>query len=109
LSCGLDLPHVAVLSTAFGFVLIYILDAKIIYHIDVMMMTSEIVGPAAKAYRELLEQHGCRVLSEKKNPVKRRIRLIFTDSGQLNLDQLQDLLETKIDPELKGTVNWEVD
>ena len=59
LSCGLDLPHVAVLSTAFGFVLIYILDAKIIYRIDVMMLASETVGPAAKAYRGVLEQHGC--------------------------------------------------
>ena len=59
LSCGLDLPHVAVLSTAFGFVLIYILDAKIIYRIDVMMFASETVGPAAKAYRGVLEQHGC--------------------------------------------------
>ncbi len=59
LSCGLDLPHVAVLSTAFGFVLIYILDAKIIYRFDVMMLASETVGPAAKAYRGVLEQHGC--------------------------------------------------
>jgi|TARA_B100000959_G_scaffold274209_1_gene325761 hypothetical protein len=48
-------------------------------------------------------------LSEKKNPAKRRITLIFKDSGQLNLHELQELLETEIDPELKGTVDWEVD
>ncbi len=35
LSCGLDLPHVAALATAFGFVLIYVLHARITYRIDV--------------------------------------------------------------------------
>lgn len=81
LSCGLDLPHVAVLSTAFGFVLIYILDAKIIYRIDVMMLTSEIVGLAAKAYRQVLEQHGCRVLSEKKSQPNEESHLSLQTQG----------------------------
>ena len=31
LSCGLDLPHVAVLATVFGFVLIYALEARVTY------------------------------------------------------------------------------
>jgi len=35
LTCGLDLPHVAVLATAFEFVLTFILEARITYKVDV--------------------------------------------------------------------------
>lgn len=60
LSCGLNLPHVAVLATAFGVLLIYILDARITYSIDIRALPVERVAEAAAAYRSLLEQQGCK-------------------------------------------------
>ena len=109
LSCGLDLPHVAVLATVFGYVLVYILDASVAYRIDIRALPSERVAEAAAAYRALLEQEDCRIVSEKKNPKKKRVMFIFRSSKHVTQHYLQDLLETQIDGSLKGSVNWEID
>jgi hypothetical protein len=109
LSCGLDLPHVAVLATLFCFILIYFLDARVTYRIDIRVLQPEQVVPATAAYRELLEKNGCRIISEKKNPVKERIRFIFKTAPHVTQEGLVDKLENEIDPALKGTVDWEVD
>jgi hypothetical protein len=109
LSCGLDLPHVAVMATVFGFVLVYILDASVAYRIDIRALPSERVAEAAAAYRALLEQEDCRVMSEKKNPQKKRVTFIFRSTKHVTPQYLQDLLETRIDGSLKGSVDWQID
>jgi len=109
LSCGLDLPHVAVLATAFGFVLIYVLNARITYRINVRALPSERVAEAAAAYREVLEQQGCRIMSEKTNPGKERVTFIFRSARHVTRHHLEELLEAKIDASLTGSVDWEID
>jgi hypothetical protein len=109
LSCGLELPHVAVLATAFGFVLIYVLHSSITYRIDVRALPRELVPEAALAYRRALEQRGCRIMSEKKNPAKERVTFIFRASPNITRDQLDEVLESQVDPALKGSLDWEID
>ncbi len=109
LSCGLDLPHVAVLATAFGFVLIYILEARVTYRIDVGELPSDRVAEAAAAYRALLERQGFRIMSEKKNPRKERVVFIFQTAGYKKRDHLEELFETNIDASLHGAIDWEID
>ena len=109
LSCGLDLPHVAVLATAFGYVLICIFNARITYRIDVRGLPAESIIEAAAAYRGVLEQQGCRIMSEKKKPGRERITFIFRSPRRVKRRYLQDLLETKIAAALKGSVDWEID
>jgi hypothetical protein len=109
LSCGLDLPHVAVLATAFGFVLIYALNARITYRINIRALPPELIADAAAAYRGVLEQQGCRIMSEKKNPERERVTFIFRNARDVTRRQLEDLLETNIDASLKGFLDWEVD
>jgi len=109
LSCGLDLPHVAVLATSFGFVLIYILDARVTYRIDIRAVPSTRVAEAAEAYRAVLEQQDCRIMSEKKNPGKEKVTFVFQSTPQVSRYRLEELLETNIDESLKGSVDWEVD
>ena len=109
LSAGLDLPHVAVMATAFGYVLIYILEASVAYRIDIKALPSKRIAEAAAAYRALLEQEDCRIVSEKKDPQKKRIIFIFRSSKHLTHHYLQDVLETQIDESLKGSVDWEID
>lgn len=108
LSCGLDLPHVAVLATAFGFVLIYVLDSHVVHSIDVRALPAAQFAAAAAAYRSLLEREGCRVLSEKKDPEKRRITLMFRAKTARQRRELEALLDG-IDAPLKGSVDWEMD
>ena len=109
LACGLDLPHVAVLSTAFGFVLIYALDARVTYRIDIRALASDNTARAAVAYRSLLEEQGCRIMREKKHPGKKKITFIFHMPRSQTRDELEEILESKIDPALRGAIDWEVD
>jgi hypothetical protein len=109
LSTGLDLPHVAVLATAFGFVLIYMLHIRITYRIEIRGVPREVVAESAVVYRGVLEQQGCRIMSEKKVPEKERISFIFRTSPKVTRRQLEDALETKIDSSFKGSLDWEID
>jgi len=109
LSCGLDMPHVAVLATAFGFVLIYALNTRFTYRINVRALPPERIAEAADVYRGLLEQEGCLIMSEKKSPEKARITFIFRSKRDVPRRLLEDLLESKIDKSLKGYLDWEVD
>ena len=97
------------LSTAFGFGLIYLLDARIIYRIDVRALKADTVAASAAADRELIEAEGCKIMSEKKDPAKKRITLIFQSAGNVKRADLENLLETSIDESLRGSVDWEVD
>ena len=106
---GLDMPHIAVLSTVFGFVLIYVIHARITYLIDIRALPQELVAEAAAAYRSILEQQGCRILSEKKKPEKGRVTFIFSISPRIARGHLEELLETKIDASLKRSLDWEID
>lgn len=109
LSCGLDLPHVAVLSTVFGFVLIYILDSRITYIVDIRALPAGRVAESAAAYRALLEEHGCNIVSERKNPGKKRAVFVFQSPDNDARLRLEKLLETSIDESLAGSVDWEID
>jgi len=109
LSSGLELPHVAVLATAFGFILIYVLDSRITYRIDVRGIPRDRLAEAAIAYKNLIRQQGCHILSEKKNPGKERLAIIFQTSPKIQREELEELIETGIDESLAGTIDWEID
>lgn len=108
LSCGLDLPHVAVLVTLFGFVLIFLLDARFTFRIYVRGLPNDSVTQSARAYREALEHENCRIVSEKKDPARGRITFIIR-STQVDVGKnLEASLEKKVDPSLQGSVDWEI-
>jgi len=109
LSCGLDLPHVAVLATVFGFILIHVLNTRITYRINVRALPQERVAEAAAAYRQVLEQRGCRVMSEKKMPEKDKVTFIFQGPYRVTQHQLEEALDLQIEDALKGFLDWEVD
>jgi hypothetical protein len=109
LTCGLNYPHVAVLATAFAFVLVYILEARSIYRIDVRALPAERITDSAKAYRAALEQHGCRVYAERKNPLKEHLTFIFSGPRGVRRTELEALIEASVEAPLKGAVDWETD
>ena len=109
LSCGLNLPNVAVLATAFSFALIYVRDMRVTYRIEVQGVSPQQLTAAAAAYRGVLEQHGCRIMSEKKNAAKQRLAYIFFGPRHVTRQRLEELFEKTIDPALQGSVDWEID
>ena len=109
LACGLDMPHVGVLATAFAFVLVYIIEARVTYRVDINGLSKENFAESAAAYRALLQQHGCRVLAEKKNPMKHRITMLIAGPSKLSRAELAERVDAGIDATLKGSVDWETD
>lgn len=109
LSAGLDMPHVAVLVTVFGFLLIFVLDARFTFRIDIRGVAAELIRQSAAAYREVLLQQDCRILSEKKRPDRGRISFIIRSPNASLGKQLEEIFETEIDEPLKGSSDWEIE
>jgi len=109
LTCGLDLPHVAVLATVFDFVLTYLMEARITYRVDVRGLPPDRFTEAADAYRAVLAEHRYRVLSETKRPENGRICFIFRSAGRDTRQHIEQLFDENIDPSLRGSLDWEVD
>lgn len=106
LACGLNLPHVAVLATAFGFVVVYILDAPVMYRVDVKGLPPEHFSESVTAYRVLLEKQGCRIMREKENGGKSRVAFVFKCPRGSSRSCLEDLFKSKIHTSLSGSVSW---
>lgn len=109
LSCGLDLPHVAVLTAAFGFAVMMVLGARARYYIEVKGLNRTEVRRAADAYREALAREGCRIIGERKSFVKEQVTFIFHAPHALRRDGLVQRLEADVPENLRGVVDWGVD
>jgi hypothetical protein len=109
LACGLNMPHVGVIATLFAFVLIFLLEARVTYRVDINGLERENIAASAAAYRSALERLGCRVLAEKKNPQKQRVTLLISGPKHVKRDDLAERVDSEINASLKGTVDWETD
>jgi hypothetical protein len=109
LSCGLDLPHVAVITAAFGFAVLMALDARATYHIEVKGLDRTVVRPAADAYRDVLQREGCQIVGERKSFAKEQVTFIFHAPHALQREGLVERLEAEVPENLRGVVDWGVD
>jgi hypothetical protein len=109
LACGLDMPHVAVLATLFAFVLIFVLEAREIYRVDVQSLKSEQLMASAAAYRSAFEACGCRVIAEKKNPLKQRVTFLVAGPRGVRREVLEQHIDQGVTGPLKGAVDWQTD
>ncbi|MFC1720265.1 hypothetical protein ACFL00_03900, partial [Pseudomonadota bacterium] len=69
----------------------------------------ERIVEAAAAYRKVLEQQGCRIRSEKKNPQKAKVVFIFRGARNISYRQLEHALENQVDESLRGFLDWEIE
>jgi len=106
LACGLNLLNVAVLSTLFAVVLIFILDAPVTYRIDIKELPRDRMAEALMAYRSLLQEQGCHVLYEKENCEKSRVTFVIKCRRRSAHYRLEKILESEVDDALAGTVSW---
>lgn len=109
LSSGLDLPHVAVLATGFGFLLISIIDLRITYRVVIKGLKAEQLAAASDHYRKVLVDKHCRVLGEKKSLGKKQIAFVFRASRNIHQEDLEALFTTHIPKKLQGITDWERD
>jgi len=107
LCAGLDLPHVAILSTLFAFILVWIVDSHTTYSMNVQGLSKGSLSEAATAYRQELERNGFRILGERKNLQKHSFRLIFSGPSHKNCDEIEEALHQQIKEKYFGTIDWD--
>jgi hypothetical protein len=108
LVAGLGLPHLAVITTAFTYVLIFLFDARPASRVRVEALPEGQLVAGAAAYREILEAQGCRIISERKSFTKSRVDFVIRPPRATNRDRLHAALcEVHID--VRGEIGWEVE
>ena len=109
LACGLDLPHLAILATAFVFALIAVLDANVTYQITVKGLAVGSIEAALGAYRALLEREHCRVIGDRKHFSRGSVDLVFRAPHRVTRDRLDHVLATEIPADVRGALDWEAE
>ena len=106
LCCGLQIYTVALLSTTFGWVVIYLLESQVTHRVIIKGIDKDLLAEAAEAYEEVLVENSLRVMSQKKNFVKGQVAFVFRAPGRLDREQLEGMFKD-IPPKLQGAPDWE--
>jgi hypothetical protein len=109
LSCGLRLPHLGALATAFGFGLIFWMDRTVTYKVDVKGLDSADLEKASDAHRALIEQLGAHIIQEKRAFGKGQVGFVFRAPARFRRADLERAFAESVPEESRGTVDWEVD
>ncbi len=109
LIAGLNLPHFAVMATAFAWVLIYALDGHPICELEVHEIPKGRVKDAAEAYRNVLSELKCTLISEDKSFSKSRIDYVFRAPRNSTHAQLNAALCERVPADVRGEIDWEIE
>lgn len=109
LIAGLNLPHFAVMATAFAWVLIYVFDGHPVCEIEVHELPKAQVKPSAQAYRAVLTELGCKVISEDKSFSKGRITYVIRAPRDKTQAVLHAALCERVPAEVRGELDWEIE
>lgn len=96
LSCGLKMIYIAILSTIISWILIYFLERKTIYQLEIKRINSEQFLELIESYRYILKQENCTIIREKKNQVKSKIIFILSSTSKFDPDRLNNLLNKNV-------------
>lgn len=107
LCAGLDLPQVAVLSTLFAMVLMWIAGVRATRCLAIKGLPKGDFDAVAAAYRSELEASGCKIVGENANPAKRSHQILFSAPSGLSGDEVKQSVAEKFPDKQIGTVEWE--
>ncbi|HEX7761477.1 MAG TPA: hypothetical protein VF459_18365 [Caulobacteraceae bacterium] len=108
LIAGLGLPHFAVITTVFVFILIYLFDSRPACRVKIEPAPEGRLAEYAQIYREVLERKGCKIISERKSAAKRRVEFVFRMPRAGSRDSLHTALcEAPVD--VRPEIDWEVE
>ncbi len=106
LCCGLKMLYIALISTVVVWILIYFLERRTLYQIEIKGIKSKVFLESVAAYRHILKKQKCNIIVEKKNLVKSKVSFVFSSPPKLRRDDLEHSLEEQIPEENKGSVDW---
>jgi len=102
---GLGLQVVAVIATAYFFLMIYLLEARPVRSLTVGGVEVSALGRAAEAYKTALSHAGCTVLSHSKSFKKAQMTFLVRLPKAMSADDASRRLE-EVPEELRGSFDW---
>ncbi|WP_372782208.1 hypothetical protein [Phenylobacterium sp.] len=108
LIAGLGLPHLAVITTAFAFLLIFLFDSNPACRVKIDQLPPDRLVESAHAYRSVLHGHGCKIITEHKTALKGRIEFVFRLPRRGTRDVLHAAL-CEVPLETRGDIDWEIE
>jgi len=105
---GLNLPQFAVMATAFACLLIYIFDGHPVCSLEVSEIPKGRVKDASDAYRRVLAQLNCKLISERRSFAKSRIDYVFRAPRNSTQEGMHNTLCEQVPPEVRGEIDWEI-
>ncbi len=106
LIAGLGLPHFAVITAVFAFVLIYVFEARPTNRVRIEQLPAGRVGECADVYRGVLQGQGCKIVTEHKSMHKGRVEFVYRAPRHASHDGLHAAFgEVPVD--VRGQVDWE--
>ena len=108
LCCGLKMIYIAIVSTIVGWILIYFLERKTLYQIEIKGINSQMFLQSIESFRQVLQQQKCKIIIEKKNQAKSRVSFIFSSVSNLDRVALEKLLNQQISENNNISIDWDV-
>lgn len=109
LIAGLNLPHFAVLTALFAWVLIYVFDGHPVCRVEINQAPKDKLKEVADAYRGVIAGLGCTLISENKAFGKGRVSFVFRAPRKISQADLHQRLCTQVPAELRGELDWEIE
>lgn len=106
---GLNLPHFAIIATAFAWLLIYVFDGHPVCELEVNEIPKGKVKEASDAYRVVLAQLGCKIITEDRSFNKSRVTFVLRAPRNKTQSQLTATLCEQVPAEVRGELDWEVE
>jgi hypothetical protein len=108
LIAGLGLPHLAVITTLFTFVMIYVFDSRPGCRVRIGEFADGRLEEGAQAYRAVLERQGCKIISERRSLSKGRVEFLFRLPRAGTRDAIHAAL-CAAPADTRGEIDWEVE
>lgn len=109
LIAGLNLPHFAVLSALFAWTIIYVFDGHPVCELEVRQIPNGRVKEASEAYRSVLADMKCAIISEHKSFSKSRLDYVFRAPRISTQAGLHAALCERVPAEVRGEIDWKVE
>ena len=105
--CGLKLLVVAVMATAFGWVLLWILERETFTRLLVKGVPMDFLPAASDVYRRALQQAGCRIRGERKKVSEGQVAFVFSTPDTFDRERFEQLAASAIQLPLRGALDWD--
>jgi hypothetical protein len=106
--CGLKLLVVAIPATAFGWILLWILERETYTRLLVKGVPAEVLTAAGDAYRRLLSEAGCRILGERKKVAEGQVSFVFATPPSFDRERFEQSAGALNTPVRGSALDWEV-